>query len=652
MTADWRRVEMAPPLTGRPKGRGRAPGGLIVLLFLVAAATRPAQAWLWHEHRSIAATAIAELTPAQSQELAALWNSARAGRGERFCPELSAGDQGPTPTCLDFAAWTAIGGDHSCSFADLLETVSQSDWILRAAAVTARTAKELPEAKTPRRRDAVLTADTLGLAQVDPGFAARASGNNAHFMLARETSDGFDYIVSCFKAGAPPNTVGVYARNHLAALRLALALSAGGMAPEERADLARAILAREAFALHFLEDSFAAGHVAGCWGDAAERKGTHDYYNVNGLETTTWAGKNAILLGDGFMRPEDLERAAAVVHDSLIQVLEAARPTPTAVQTAVSDIPLAEAQEAQPVDVCAISAFPEATTPIESYVPLFEVLLNTPMPGRGAGIASLPRSRAEIGPFFALVSGGRFAAVDGGFQQGLGGTKVDAELDLAVRGGVGLESLLGERGDGLIFVQAGLSVHREAAAESYFSEDSDQLNPTARSAYVLRMRAPFYLVPGDLLVAGPVLVFTAPETLKKMAIKGAEGGLIPWQRPILTRAGRFQFILGREIGLTFYGYLGTGSDRFIVPIATPPGEPTQTLEVEVRSVEWEFPILEYRAFRSFATRQSHSLVLQLGAGFDTPTWVRVFGAPNAPAPNLRTRYFAFLRLAFDVRRYP
>jgi hypothetical protein len=36
------------------------------------------------------------------------------------------------------------------------------------------------------------------------------------------------------------------------------------------------------FALHFREDSFAAGHVTGNWGNSAVRKGTHDAeYNCN-----------------------------------------------------------------------------------------------------------------------------------------------------------------------------------------------------------------------------------------------------------------------------------------------------------------------------------------------------------------------------------
>jgi hypothetical protein len=275
--------------------------------------------------------------------------------------------------------------------------------------------------------------------------------------------------------------------------------------------------------------------------------------------------------------------------------------------------------------------------------------MHTPMPARGPGIASLPRSRAELGPFVALASGGRFAAVQGGFQPDLGGTNIDAELHLALRGGVGLESILGEKGDGLVYAEIGMSVHREAPSGAFFEDD--QYYSTSRSAFTFRWRAPFYVISGDLLIAGPVLAVVSPKTLKTMALEAADGGVIPWQRPIPTRAGRFQFILGREVGVTFFGYLGTGADRFAIAVPTAPGEPEVVQELNIRSIEWEFPILEYRALRSFASRQAYAVVFQFGAGFDKPMEVEVIGASDAPAPDLDTRYFAFARMSFDVRRH-
>ena len=82
----------------------------------------------------------------------------------------------------------------------------------------------------------------------------------------------------------------------------------------------------EAFALHFLEDMYASGHVAGSWGDVSQRKGTHDFYNQNGLEVFTWKGRDRtiVLMGDAHMRPEDAELAAKAVRTSLEQVLDTA----------------------------------------------------------------------------------------------------------------------------------------------------------------------------------------------------------------------------------------------------------------------------------------------------------------------------------------
>ena len=112
--------------------------------------------------------------------------------------------------------------------------------------------------------------------------------------------------------GAEISAIGVYAWFHMSALQKASRLASEQLAPSARQALARAMLADEGFALHFLEDTYAAGHVAGAWGDVSQRKGTHDYYNESGLEVFTWNGGNVsqVLMGDAHMRPQDAERAA------------------------------------------------------------------------------------------------------------------------------------------------------------------------------------------------------------------------------------------------------------------------------------------------------------------------------------------------------
>ena len=59
---------------------------------------------------------------------------------------------------------------------------------------------------------------------------------------------------------------------------------------------------------------------------------------------------------------------------------------------------------------------------------------------------------------------------------------------------------------------------------------------------------PFYLIPGDLLFLSPLYLFSR-DRYHGMAVVAANGGLIPWQSGLATGIGRFQFVLGRELGL-------------------------------------------------------------------------------------------------------
>jgi len=47
------------------------------------------------------------------------------------------------------------------------------------------------------------------------------------------------------------------------------------------------------------------------------------------------------------------------------------------------------------------------------------------------------------------------------------------------------------------------------------------------------------------------MYFFARPAYTQMAITAINGGLIPWQQILATRFGRFQFTLGRELGVTF-----------------------------------------------------------------------------------------------------
>jgi hypothetical protein len=219
-----------------------------------------------------------------------------------------------------------------------------------------------------------------------------------------------------------------------------------------------------------------------------------------------------------------------------------------------------------------------------------------------------------------------------------------------VRFGLGLEGVMNEAGDGLVFLDLGIRLDSastmkitDAQALAKFGTISAAI--PSRTAYTVRLRMPFWLVPGDLLLALPFLAIS-PDTYAKMAVTAGNGGLIPWQSGIATPVGRFQFVLGREVGISFYGY--RDDDRVIIPSSVPGGSATL---ISLRSTAFEFPIVEYRPFRTFSLDQSSSLLVQLFGGFDIPRTRSVVSPAGVPEPDLKTVRFAGIRIVFDWRSY-
>ena len=170
----------------------------------------------------------------------------------------------------------------------------------------------------------------------------------------------------------------------------------------------------------------------------------------------------------------------------------------------------------------------------------------------------MPRFRAEVGPFIGVAGTLDARYLDDGFT-GREGSGYVAGADLSFRVGLGLEGVLGEAGDGLIFLSAGYRGDAQSTNDFVDSPGAAQGGSLTaaipgRTALNARLRMPFYLIPGDLLLLSP-LYFMSPTTYQNMAVTAGNGGLIPWQLGWATRFGRFQFVLGREIGVTFYGEL-------------------------------------------------------------------------------------------------
>jgi hypothetical protein len=652
-----------------------------LLAALSIAASGPASAWVYPEHRDIAVLGVTTLDAERRAAFDRLWQEARAGEEQRLCRHGADAEQSLAPDCIDWAAFAAIAGDHSCSAQGMLETVLGTPWILTVADVGAQLKVDLSqiavsatpeqaratnnlitdnrrrieaEAVRAKRLNALRVSDSR-LQRADPQYATRAGSNNAHFLTPRPSTEtsADDYIDLTLKKDSEISAMGVYAWYHLSALQKATRLANEQLPTEERRALARAMLADEAFALHFLQDIFAAGHVAGTWGDASQRKGTHDYYNEAGLEVFLWEGSSdsMVLMGDAHMRPEDAKRAAVAVRTSLEQVLDHA--VGRGRKVTLAHAPRAPAQ-ADPFDVCTNDTLPMRPAPQrvtrEAYHLAFEVVRPTPIPGLGPGLGAMPRFRAEVGPFIGVASATDARVTSGGFVSSVNSSGLIGGVDLALRAGIGLDGVIGESGDGLVFASVGLrgdtpSTNKaENIPAAQQGGTADAASP-ARVGISTRVRMPFYLIPGDLLLLSP-MYFIAPEKYTQMAVTASNGGLIPWQSGFATRYGRFQFVLGRSLGATFYGY---GFSNSVLAPSASPGFPAAT--VDFKSVFFDLPILEYRPYRAFDTQQSSAVLIQLFAGADVPFGERVTWPPGAPPVDLRTVYSLGLRIIFDWRRY-
>ena len=607
----------------------------ILIMGLIVLQAMTTFAWVFPEHRDIAVLAVQKLDPEQRAMLQNLWSEARSGHEAQFCGPMADPAQSTNPTCIDLAAWTAIAGDHSCSANDMLNNVLNMPWVLGVAKVSARLKGRLDTAQRRDQRVNAVRSSDIALLRTDPDYVTRAGSNNAHFLLPRTTVTMTPeaYARLALAPQADLNALATYVWFHLRALAMASRVAGGGLAPEVHAAAVRAALADEAFALHFLQDSFAAGHAIGTWGNSAVRKGTHDYYNEHGVSLTTWNSQPFVALGDAYMRPQDAERAALAVRDSLAQLLDT-----FAGKTTVILPGAALGAGPDGFDVCLEKHFPETAGNATEIRAIGPILAQTPVPALGPGLGELPRFRAELGPFIGVTAAARGGALSGGFGSNQTGASGTAGLEVAARFGLGLEGVLNESSDGLFFAELGL---RQDA------HSSGSASVPGRGGITARFRAPFWLIPGDLLVAAPILAFTSKRSFQTMAVQAANGGLIPWQAGIATRIGRVQFVLGREVGLTFFRH----GQNHPMAIPTPGVPPANVTIVAVNSTQVEFPIFEYRPFRYFSLNQSSDLMIQPYVGFDKPSAPSVVSPTGAPAPHLRTITTAGVRVVFDWRHY-
>lgn len=609
--------------------------------------------WIFPEHREITLEAIKKLNSDQKKLLEILWAEARKGNENRLFQSVS--DEGNT-NCgvyIDFAAWPAIAGDHSVSASDMLNIILYSSWILEVSLIAHDLKNDLASSVTREQRINFLRNSDLLLQRADPAYATRAGHNDVHFLLSlSEMSESLShYFNRCITPGEELNAAGVYSLYHnLALIKADYYFRSKSLNEEQKQLIILSALADEAFALHFLQDMTAAGHAAGIWGDASQKKGSHDYYNEFGFKTTTWKGDNILLLGDAWMREEDLKHSSELVKESLVQLLNAFS---LGINVQNKSVDAKNVFSPGDFNISVNDVMPSKFSDQLGERKILSVLHETPVPALDKGLGSLPRFRSELGFFIGLAASLNATIITRGFGARQDYPGLVSGLDLIFKAGIGLDGVLSESGDGLVFMGAG--VKRETGSTSGLVNDpgietygSLFSAIPARAAIVVKIRSPFFIIPGDLIIAAPVLLFLAPETLSKMAAFAVNGGLIPWQAGISTSVGKFQFILGREITLQFYGL--NGNDVFWQETTDFMNNEKLAL-LSYRSARIELPVLEYRPFRSFAFDQSSKLFFQLYGGVDIPYGEDLILPDTVNTPVLDNIWYMGIRLAFDWRYY-
>ena len=98
----------------------------------------------------------------------------------------------------------------------------------------------------------------------------------------------------------------------------------------------------------------------------------------------------------------------------------------------------------------------------------------------------------------------------------------------------------------------------------------------------------------------------------------------------------------REIGLTFYG-----TNKILAPPASAAGS-LQT--VDFKSIVLDFPIAEYRPYRSFSSNQSSSIVFQLFTSVDIPRHSEPIVIQGV-SQSMESVWSFGIRMVFDWRHY-
>ena len=565
-----------------------------VAAFAALLVTSNANAWILVEHARTGRAATQEIAANGArgvQEdvhvhalLDRTWTLVRQGDpalASRLCPEYFVEwEGGAHPRCVGLAALPALAGDHACSTADL-DLALRSPWLDEVLAVAIDRQKKIDafrpdeiDGRQGQRRS--LDED---LEAADAGYLFRAAGSHVHFQMprARTMETAVEYIDAALRTA--PNATSAYVTYHARALALAVdARRKCGGAPcaAAREELWLAFL-EESFALHFLEDSFAAGHMAGVVDGTSYRMGTHDYYSSHGLDVRTWSGESYAGYGDGFLDDTSLHVVGHAVAASLRQFAWALSPTSLSPGDAApcdGPSPLDPLdcgdERALPVPMAPLDACSEAPFAVDPDLAQhgFLVQIIRLEPIAALEKPTLGRDRKELGifvPFSLDLNTGYFGGKSGG-------PYVEPSVSLGV--GWAADAVMSDYSDPLFLLEGRGAMQARGDGSYAFGIGG-------------RMRIPYAVVPGDILVWGipaAILQGKSPRWVRAAALAAMRGG------EGFAAGTRLQFVGGREVGA--FAFRDVGRERW--------------------SWSLELPLVELRATHGFRGRLAEDIDIELG----------------------------------------
>ncbi|MBI2373053.1 MAG: hypothetical protein HYV07_03540 [Deltaproteobacteria bacterium] len=495
-----------------------------------------AWAWLFHEHADITTEALENLGEEQQRQFRALWSRVRTGstaRAHRLCtdPFIMGTSSEVGGWCIGFAAVPPIAGDHSCAPGDLARAVLEEAWVgdVLKSASRARDSLRAAGNDVAGRIDA-WARQHLDLQLDDVQYRRRAGANSAHFQLPR-TSDNLDeYLGRVLTTGGEVNAIAVYANYHSAAVTAAVRAHDEGTGANP--EVTWTVLVLEGLALHFLEDAFSAGHIAGAHGPAAQRKGTHDYYCEHGVSGSTWA--NGIYYhahGDAFLTHVDAARARVAVGASIEQVLRALE-----VGMPTRDLVYSRGDPA--FNTCAAPEVPIGLDRLMGSNLLKSVMQNVlkPLPQAPYPVAF----SGEVGAFINTSLNGQLEVIAGGngIREFRDTVPYAGRFWGGLGAGLGLEGIAGRTND-LFYAVTFLAGVIEGPTV-----------PAPKVGFGVDLHIPFAYLPGDGLLWAALALL---DIWHRPFVLSATGPLELWgKHAFLSRDTTIQFAFGRSLVTFFY----------------------------------------------------------------------------------------------------